>query len=213
MTTLLYLGAHLGGGLARLVPSFERVIAFEANPDHCAILAKRFPSIELVAAAACTEDGEVPFHISSNEGGSSSLGQFDESWLAPRTDALRMTRTIVVPAVNLLRFCLERGVETIDSYVSDLQGMDLTVLQTMAPFLREGRLKLIQCETTKDGRRNIYRDLPSNELGEFSRLLTPYGYSLVGTGWGDLQKGVFSGVPDDWWEFDALWEHRNGDPR
>jgi FkbM family methyltransferase len=211
VTTLLYLGAHQGGGLARLVNSFDRVIAFEANPAHCAVLASRFPSVELVGAAVCVDDGEVPFHISSNDGGSSSLGEFDEAWLAPRTDALRMTRTITVPGVNLHRFCLAHGVETIDSYVSDLQGMDLAVLTTMLPLLRDGKLKLIQCETTKDGRRNIYKNLPSNELRDFSRLLTPFGYSLVATGWGELQMGVFSEVPDDWWEFDALWEHGHGE--
>ena len=210
MRTLLYLGAHQGEGLSRLVTSFERVIAFEANPEHCDVLASRFSTIQLVRAAVCEHDGEVAFNVSSNGGASSSLGSFDETWLAPRTDGIRMTRTMTVPGVNLLRFCRDNGVDGIDFYVSDLQGMDLTVLRTMEPLLREGRIELIQCETTNDGQHNIYKDLPSNELGEFQRLLEPHGYSMVGKGWGALQKGVFSDVPEDWWEFDSLWEHRSG---
>jgi FkbM family methyltransferase len=206
MTTLLYLGAHQGDGLAAMVGAFDRTIAFEADPRHCAVLNRRFPGVEIVSAAVCDRPGPVEFHISSNNGGSSSLGAFDEAWLAPRTDGLTMSRTIVVPGVNLYDFCMENGVERVDSYVSDLQGMDLTVLRTMAPFLRARRVGLIQCETTKDGHHNIYKDLPSNELCAFRRLLEPSGYALVGKGWGTVRRGAFTEVPDDWWEFDALWE-------
>jgi len=205
MTTLVYLGAHRGGGLAGVVGGFDRVIAFEADPQHCEVLRREFPDIELAHAAVCERAGPIAFNVASNTGAASSLGVFDEAWLASRTDGIAMTRTITVPGVNLLDFCREHGVDQIDFYVSDLQGMDLTVLKTMTPMLRERRIRLIQCETAKDGRRNIYKDLPSNELGQFRNLLAPFGYALVARGWGNLQRGVFSDVPDDWWEFDALW--------
>lgn len=205
MKTLLYLGAHQGGGLAAVAGDFDRVVAFEADPGHCDVLRRKFPGVEVVHAAVCEEAGPIAFNVASNAGASSSLGMFDDAWLAPRTDGIAMTRSIIVAGVNLLDFCRERGIDRIDSYVSDLQGMDFTVLKTMAPLLRQRRIRLIQCETTKDGRGNIYRDLPSNELGQFRDLLTPLGYALVGRGWGTPRPGVFSDVPDDWWEFDALW--------
>jgi FkbM family methyltransferase len=205
MATLVYLGAHKGGGLATVVGAFDRVVAFEADPRYCQVLRRRFPGIEVVHAAVCERAGPIAFNVASNAGASSSLGVFDEAWLAPRTDVITMTRTINVPGVNLLDFCREHRIDQIDSYVSDLQGMDFTVLKTMAPLLREQHIGLIQCETTKDGRYNIYKDLPSNELGQFRSLLAPFGYALVGRGWSNLQRGVFSDVPDDWWEFDALW--------
>jgi FkbM family methyltransferase len=205
MATLLYLGAHQGGSLAEMAGAFQRVIAFEANPRNCDILRARLPQVEVVHAAVCETAGTVAFNLSSNDGASSSLGTFRQEWLALRTDGLAMAERIVVPSVNLFDFCVAHGVDEIESYVSDLQGMDLTVLRTMAPYLARKKIRRIQCETTKDGFGNIYGDLPGNELRGFRELLEPHGYSLVGTGWGPLREGVFSAVPDDWWELDTLW--------
>src|SRR5207253_4811073 len=154
-----------------------RVVAFEADPGHCEVLTRQFPGVEVVHAAVCERAGPLAFNVASNGGASSSLGMFDEAWLAPLTD-IAMTSTITVPGVNLFEFCRDRGIDQIDSYVSDLQGMDLTVLKTMVPLLREQRVRVIQCETTKDGRHNIYKNLPSNELGGFRNLLAPFGYAL-----------------------------------
>src|SRR3982751_67469 len=127
MSMLLYLGAHRGDGLAAVIGGFDHVFAFEADPRHCDVLRQRFPGVEVVHAAVCERAGPIAFNVASNAGASSSLGAFDESWLAPRTDGIAMTSAISVSGVNLLDFCRGRGIDQIDSYVSDLQGMDLTV--------------------------------------------------------------------------------------
>lgn len=99
-------------------------------------------------------------------------------------------------------FCFSQDakIDVIDFYMSDIQGADLMVLKTMEdPYIKRGAIKSIQSETTKDGRKNIYSGLPSNELSSFRAFLEPHGYKLAATGWGVLQSGKFDTVPDDYW--------------
>jgi FkbM family methyltransferase len=211
--TLIYVGAHEGHSLGALVDKFDRVHAFEAHPDNVDTLRQRFAGNRKVTVvwAAVTDtklDGAtVPFYLSTNNC-SSSLADFRAEWLAGRSDGLKMQGEVQVPSVNLNRYCTAAGIRRIDLYVSDIQGADLMVLRTMEqPYLANGWIRCLQCETTKDGRGNIYRNLPSNELAEFRQLLEPRGYALISTGWSDLAPGEFTPVPDDWWEFDAMWQH------
>lgn len=117
---------------------------------------------------------------------------------------LRMQQTIKVPCVNLMDFLAEHGIDHIDHYVSDIQGMDLTVLKTLAPMIEQGRITAITSEVAKDGRRNIYGSLPSNEFKDFQVFLGDR-YELVAQGWGQLTDGVFADVPEEWWEMDCRW--------
>lgn len=73
--------------------------------------------------------------------------------------------------------------------------MDFTVLNTLAPLIQGRKIKRIQCTVTRDGRHNIYTDLPSNEFQKFRQLLEPNGYRLTER----------ENVPDDQWEFPANW--------
>jgi FkbM family methyltransferase len=205
---LVYLGAYEGNSLASLVGKFDRIYAFEANPDTVEKLKQRFADVQhvtIVWGAVSEEEGWITFNVSSYDG-ASSMGNFNADFLKDRTDGLHMNQSIRVPSINLNKFCQEAKIEQIDLYVSDIQGADLMVLRTMErPYLAKGWIKSIQTETAKDGKHNIYTDLPTNELAAFKKLLEPYHYKLAATGWGCLSAGQFDTVPNDWWEFDALW--------
>lgn len=206
------MGAHTGAHLKPHVPYFDAIYAFEADPNSVAILRENFKgakNVVITHAAVCEQDGPVVFNIASNGSGSSSLGSFSPDWIANRTDDLRMTHQITVPGINLARWLMAAGVKHIDLYVSDLQGMDLSVLSTLdQTFIKPGKISAIQCETTKDGKTNIYEGLGSNEFKDIGALLDPY-YEHVASGWGELEMGKFIPVDDDWWEFDTLWLSRD----
>ena len=208
--TLVYAGAHLGGGLSSYIYQYDVIYAFEANPKFCEELKRRYSSIDkdirIVNAALCESHGsKVQFNISSNNGDSSSI-------LAPNKenclfDLIKPSETVVVDGMNLATFLNENGVAEIDCYVSDLQGYDFTVLNTMTDFIRKSLIKTIQCEVAKKDKVSIYEygSIAPNTEENFNSLLADK-YEKVATGWGNLQDGVFNEVPSDWSEWDIRWK-------
>ncbi len=209
-SVLIYLGAHRGNGLAAHMNAhkeFTHIYAFEANEENVKELKERFKNdarVKIIHAAVCERAGNVMFNITNNND-SSSIGKFDEKWLEGRHDNIKIVKRVVVPGINLLQWCKENKIDRIESLMSDIQGYDLTALKTMTPMLQSKSILRIQCETTRDGCRNVYKDLPTNELSAFRALLEPLGYKLVATGWGSLVTEQFQEVDKTWWEFDAGW--------
>lgn len=207
---LVYVGLHRGRSFDEIFRRYEQCLGFEANPELFRYLQKRYrrhPQVRFFNLAAATRDGEIEFNISSNDGMSSSLGQFDEDWEVFRSGQVRMEKVITVRAVNLMQFLAELGIERIDDYVSDIQGMDLEVLTTLKPLLDERRIGSIQCEVARNDKGNVFADLGPNDEQGFTRLLDA-NYELVARGWGVLRDGQFEDVPDDWWEMDCKWRAR-----
>ncbi len=204
---LVYLGAHKGKPLMRLCGQYKVCYGFEADPELCGDLKKRFariPNVHIIHAAAATHDGEIEFHVSDNQASSSIGGRFADGWCGKNKVA--MIKTVKVPCVNLCNFLREQGIETVDDYISDIQGYDLEVLKTLMPYINRKAIGSITCETGKDGFGNIYPDLPDNSESGFANLLGE-NYNCVAKGWGKgLKEGVFNNVPDDWWEMDCKWK-------
>src|SRR5713101_1799227 len=85
--TFLDVGANVGEWTASLLETLEengaisgsRIHAFEPAPAHCARLRQRFDAeiaastVFVVPAAVGVEEGELPFFVTGNESGSSSL--------------------------------------------------------------------------------------------------------------------------------------------
>ena len=117
-----------------------------------------------------------------------------------------MIKSVTVPSINLGEFLLERGVQSIDDYYSDIQGMDLTVLSTMRPYIEARQIEAITVETAREDRRNIYRDLPDNSESGFEKLLGNH-YRLVAIGYGVLADYWFGDIGDAW-EMDCKWRRR-----
>lgn len=203
---LVYIGLFHGEAFDTLVPHYKQCFGIEANPTLAANMQARYadnPNVTILHAAASDQVGEATFHLSNNLA-ASSLGQLNEDWQASIDHSIDATETITVPTVHLGDYLEAQGIHTIDDYVSDIQGMDLTVLKTMQQWIATQRIGCISCETGKDDKPQIYADLPDNSLTGFKALLEPQ-YQLAATGWGLLQKGRFDTVPDDWWEMDCMW--------
>lgn len=203
---LIYAGLHEGSSFDGIFTNYERCYGFEANPEifeKLIVKYKRYPHVHLFNVAVSSHDGKTDFNI-SNMTASSSIGQFDKEF----GGGLTIEKTISVPTVNLYNFLTRHGIDFVDDYISDIQGMDLEVLKTLKPFIQARKIGTITCEVTKNKHRNIYNDLPDNNETGFHDLLHEH-YELVATGWGILKDGVFSAVPDHWWEMDCKWKRRD----
>ena len=214
--TLIYLGASNGGGLRAVFQQYNDVHAFEANYLCYENLKNQFaaypqvtiifgavtdtPNVSTVIFYNCTDPSGNPLH----KDGSSSLGHIDPNWHNDHTQFKMNPMT--VPAIYLPTYCDHNNITLIDRYISDIQGSDLMVLKTMRNYLLHQQIGSIQCEVTKDGKHNIYKDLPTNEEREFNALLYPYGYKLISKGWTTLEREKFFEVPYEWWEHDCVWE-------
>lgn len=207
--TLVFIGAESDGMFSLMHRGFEKSFVFEANPHRFEGLKRKFgdnPHVELHHVAVADRDGEIQFHISNNNNGaSSSIGTFKEEWNEQyKNQKIEMVETITVRCINLAHFLEKQGVAFVDEYVSDIQGMDLTVLATMKSWVDQRRIGAITCEVTKDGRENIYRDLPPNNQSAFEQLLGA-NYTLVASGWGVIPDGTFEPIPPSAWEMDCRW--------
>ncbi|MGE5479950.1 MAG: FkbM family methyltransferase [Chloroflexota bacterium] len=205
---LVYVGAHRGSGLDRIAFEYEKCFVFEANPELIPLLKKKysiFHQIEIVHGAVTSFDGTITLNVSSAGGSSSSLGKFKGDWPNASRHLVEMVKEVAVPAINLNNYIASKGVDRIDTYVSDIQGMDLEVLKTLKKLIDEKRIGTIISETAKDERGNIYEGLPDNSESGFKALLGE-NYYLAAKGWSFLKEGVFQEVPEDWWEMDCMWK-------
>lgn len=200
---LVYLGVHTGAGLDGLIDSHKICYGFEANPELYQSLVKKYKkykNIHIIHAAVTDYNGLIKFNISSNYGASSSIGEFKSGW----NDSIKMVRTIEVPALRLLDFLRDRNIDFIDTYCSDIQGNDLTVLKTLEPLIKDRKIGSISCETSKDIYGNIY-ELGDNSESGFRALLDE-NYYLAAKGWGVLKDGEYKEVDENWWEMDCKWK-------
>lgn len=209
---LIMVGLDPKGELDILHPGYKNCLVFEAHPFRYKKLSEKFASkenIELYNYAVSTYDGEIEFNISSNNSGaSSSIGNFDETWLKNQSQLdIKMTETIKVPCINLYDFLKEKNIDYIDDYISDIQGMDLQVLKTLKPMIEEKKIGTIKCEVTKNKYRNIYKDLPDNSEKGFDELLNDK-YEKVAKGRGLLTDNQFDSIPDHMWEMDVKWRKK-----
>ena len=69
MSTLVYIGTNEGNSLWGIFDKFDKVYAFEPNPEVYKILRRRFRQFEwvtLINAACSTEDGETDLYVTPN---------------------------------------------------------------------------------------------------------------------------------------------------
>jgi len=205
---LVFIGMESCGTFRLMHRGFNKCYCFEANPERFKYIKnkyKHYSNVKLYNFAVATYDGEITFNISSNNGASSSIGNFENSW--KRTNGsknIEMINSITIPCINLYNFCKKNNINFIDEYVSDIQGMDLAVLKTLKPMIDTKMISTITCEVTKDEKRNIYFDLPDNSESSFMELLGE-NYKLIAKGSGLLKDYKIENTPTDVWEMDCKW--------
>ncbi len=186
---LVYAGANRGRTLNMLRPFFDKVIAFEPDPELFAGLSRLFSAdeaVELINAALSVEDGTTDYYIHSSR---------DSSSLAPMNEGIHpitVERVTEVRSINLSRLLRSRQQETIDLYYSDIQGMDLDVLTTLRHLVEAKAIRAIVCEVEKDEKPRLYRGM-NNKYAGFLELL------------GDNYRVFAERTHPDWITSDVMW--------
>jgi FkbM family methyltransferase len=197
---LIYCGINNLLNFNRLRPDYDVCYGFDANPakiEHAKQLYKNDPNAHFIFGALAERSGEeIEFHITNEWDPSSTIGELNPEYVHMRSGKLTSQTKIKVPTINLYDFCVSNHIQEIHTLLTDLQGMDLTVLKTMNEFIRNRKITEIQCETETDNTPSIHLNLPTNKLKDFKILLSA-DYDFV---WQHPEV-----VPDDWWEMDTRW--------
>lgn len=198
---LLYCGVHDGGGLSELLNSFDVIYGFDANPYKVEAAKKKFASnskVKIILGALTDKSGEkMKLKITKNWDASSSLGTMNPDFPHMHEESSPLYNTPVeeveVTTINLMDFCRKHRINNINMLLTDLQGLDYTVLSTMKPMIDAGKISYIQCEVEKNDKPSIYLGIPSNKERDFDTLITDqYVVDKIST-------------EPAWWEMDVRW--------
>lgn len=202
---LIYVGVNRGESLSKIFYRYNRVIAIEANPDLANFLTIRFNKfkhVEIYNFAASNVDGLAMLKIpnNGNYSASATIDQFADH------RPIKEESKVEVSTRNLEIFLKELNISEIDSYISDCEGMDFLILNSLKSYIDEGKIKEIQCEVQRDETPEAYKSI-SNKEYLFDSLLQE-NYFKVAKGWTELRDGVFSEIPNDWVFFDIKWRRK-----
>lgn len=202
MSTLVYIGANEGNSLWGIFDKFDKVYAFEPNPEVYKILRRRFRQFEwvtLINAACSTEDGETDLYVTPNLVSSSLSDVNTEKYGG---DAA--SKKVTVKTLNLNNYLKKEGVDVIDLYYSDCQGSDLLILKTIQEYVDNKKIGQLYIETHGDGV-ELYKGL-DNQFSGFKKVLSD-NYKFEHASLGRLNGAIKleSEIPDDELEWDSLW--------
>ena len=185
LNVLCVIGAHRLDELPlidRVFPHLRHIYLFEPLPEPAKALralATRDPRIKVFEAAISDCDGTAPFHVTSNDGESSSLLSFGtHGALFPD---VHVQRTIEIPTRTLDSVLAEYGLEPPDLLIVDVQGAEFTVLSAMGPALLS-RARLLYTEVSTEP---VYQS--AGLLPDVERLLSPH---MVMLGFAPLRPTV-----------------------
>jgi len=202
MSTLVYIGTNEGNSLWGIFDKFDKVYAFEPNPEVYKILRRRFRQFEwvtLINAACSTEDGETDLYVTPNLVSSSLSDVNTEKYGG---DAA--SKKVTVKTLNLNNYLKKEGVDVIDLYYSDCQGSDLLILKTIQEYVDNKKIGQLYIETHGDGV-ELYKGL-DNQFSGFKKVLSD-NYKFEHASLGRLNGAIKleSEIPDDELEWDSLW--------
>ena len=207
-TTLVYVGSNVGNSLWGIFDKFDRVYAFEPDPEIFEQLNRRFGQFEwvtLVNAACSNFEGKSKLHVTPNRV-STSLSDASEDEKSLDTFSQKVIKVIDVDVINLGNYLKKEGVDEIEFYYSDAQGSDLNILKTLKEnYLDTKQIQKMFIETHGDGVQ-IYEGL-YNQLSGFKELLSE-NYSFVHASLGSQDGKIVkeNEIPKDEKEWDSYWE-------
>jgi FkbM family methyltransferase len=179
---LVYCGINNGEGLKNLVPFYDKIYAFDANPKKIEICKKVFAhetKITFVEAALHEKDNEeVSFFITEKWDAASSLGKLNPEYSHVKSEDSPLyeadkknVKEIKVKTLNLNNYLKSQNINHIDYLLTDLQGYDFAVLKTLEDFINNKKISYITCEVEENDSEKVYLDVPSNKKKLFDELL------------------------------------------
>ena len=209
MSTLVYVGANVGGSLWSMFQQYDSVYVFEPNPEIFSQLKNTYNAygwVNLVNAACSESNGKAKFYVTPNSV-SSSLNIVSTS-THPEDHPQRNFKEIEVNTINLYDYLTEAGVDYIYYYLSDAQGSDLNILKTLTPFIDNKKIGEMFIETHGNGL-YLYDNL-YNQFNGFKEILCK-NYKFMHASLGRLgDKKVEEGdIPEGEYEWDSLWSVKN----
>lgn len=185
LRVLCVIGAHRFDELPlvnRLFPALRRIYLFEPLAGPVAVLqqlAQKDSRIRIFPVAISERDGSAQFHVTSNDGESSSLLAFGSHCdLFPE---VKVQRTIEVPTRRLDSVLAEHGLEPPDMLLVDVQGAEYQVLQSL-PSALLAAVRLIYSEVSTE---HVYAS--AGLLSDVEELLAP---RFVNLGYAPLRADV-----------------------
>jgi FkbM family methyltransferase len=185
LKVLCVIGAHRFDELPlinRVFPALRRIYLFEPLAGPLAVLqrlAQNDPRIRVFPVAVSERDGSAQFHVTSNDGESSSLLAFGSHRdLFPEVS---VQRTIEVPTRRLDSVLAEHKLEPPDALLIDVQGAEYQVLKSLPPELLAG-VRLIYSEVSTE---RVYES--AGLLTDVEALLAP---GFVNLGYAPLRGDV-----------------------
>jgi FkbM family methyltransferase len=201
--TLVYIGLNNGGSFKKIYFKYETIIGFEPNPYNFNKLQKynQIKGVTLYPYAVSDKDGHAFLHLPSNENNSASASLSDFTEVR---DGIRTIEKIKVKTVSLMSILQKHEIKTIESYVSDIEGYDFEVLNSVKTLIEDKSIRSIQVEACQNHAPNPYVSISNYEY-EFDKLLSK-NYEKTARGWGILLKGVFQADRADSFSIDLLYE-------
>ena len=160
-------GCNCGSNSEYYVNNDYQVFAFEPTPYLCNILTSKFcnkPNFILIQKAISNIEGKMKFNIAgqSDWGCSSLLNFISDTTLywKDRYD-FKVTDVIDVDVIRLDSFIKMLDIKSIDYFHCDIQGLDLSALQSLGEYIniiKEGQVEVSNIKNVLYNSSNNYVD-------------------------------------------------------
>jgi FkbM family methyltransferase len=172
MSTLVYIGTNEGESLKEYVDSYDKVYAFEPDPEIFNKLVDNFKDKDniLFVNAACSDtSGFKTLYVTENRH-STSLSELSNYSLTHGFSGGKSSfKTFNVFCVNLYDYFVENKIDYVDTLITDCQGSDLSILKTIKSYIDNKQIGELFCETHANAV-ELYSGL-DNQFDGFKDLL------------------------------------------
>ena len=200
------MGGNHGESLFDIAHRFKRVIVFECNPILFEALRhrfRRFKNVEIYKFAASNRYGTADLTIPDNGNffGSGTLLGFADEY------KIKKLGNFAVETINLGEYLNLIGVDSIDTYVSDIEGSDYSALQTLSNLISRGGIKKLQIEVWSEKIPRPFKDQNEKIYEEDFQAILGSRYVKIREGTSSLKHKSWKSV-ENWNSKDILWEFK-----
>jgi FkbM family methyltransferase len=180
---LVYVGLNYGGGLYSRITSYDIIVGVEPIPEIFYSVANNLKQmnlphnkkIYLFKCALSDYEGVSKFYLSSNPAHvSSSLSTWDNADAKKNYPHIKQLNEIEVKVKRLDKILEQLEIDHIDYLITDTQGSDYKILNSVKFFIDNKKIKNIQCE-------NFIKPIYDNLANKFedTKTLLEKNYNLA----------------------------------